>query len=155
IDVCETDSNYGGANNHRDPGLHWEWCQYFEKLGGSCTCADAWNFWNCTTDKTEAVRCNNNQVEIQHCAQGCVSQPVGTDDVCNGATSGSGGAGGSGGTGGSAGGDTGSGGSGGSTGTGGAGDNPGGSGGGNSPTTSSMEGGCSAAPGASTSSGVL
>lgn len=103
LDACETSANYGGSANHRDPGYHWEWCQYMEKLGGSCSCNDAYPLWNCTTDKTEAVRCNNGKVEIEKCDKGCVSQPIGTNDVCNMSTpaggGGSGGGGGGGGTG--------------------------------------------------------
>jgi N-acetyl-anhydromuramyl-L-alanine amidase AmpD len=83
LDTCETSANYGGAANHRDPGYHWDWCQYMERLGGSCPCADAWPLWNCTTDHTEAVRCVSGNVEIDHCDAGCDSMPVGTNDVCN------------------------------------------------------------------------
>ncbi len=83
LDTCETDSNYGGADNHTDPGVHWQWCQYMEMLGGSCTCNDAYDHFNCTTDKTEAVRCVSGKVEIDHCTAGCVAQPIGVDDVCN------------------------------------------------------------------------
>jgi N-acetyl-anhydromuramyl-L-alanine amidase AmpD len=82
IDTCENSPNYGGASNHRDPGEHWDWCQYMESLGGSCDCADAWPLWNCTNDHTEAVRCTNGAVEIAHCDSACQSMPVGTDDVC-------------------------------------------------------------------------
>jgi MYXO-CTERM domain-containing protein len=83
LDACETSANYGGASNHRDPGYHWEWCQYMEKLGGGCACNDAYPLWNCTTDKTEAVRCAGGKVEIDHCDQGCQPQPLGSNDVCN------------------------------------------------------------------------
>ncbi len=83
LDTCETSSQYGGAANHRDPGYHWQWCQYMEKLGGSCTCNDAYELWNCTTDKTEAVRCTNGTVEIQHCTAGCEVMAIGVPDVCN------------------------------------------------------------------------
>ena len=83
LGTCETSSQYGGAANHRDPGLHWQWCQYMEKLGGSCTCNDAYELWNCTTDKTEAVRCNNGTVEIAQCGEGCDVMPIGVDDVCH------------------------------------------------------------------------
>ena len=41
LDACETSANYGGAINHRDPGYYWQWCQYMERLGGSCKCNDA------------------------------------------------------------------------------------------------------------------
>jgi hypothetical protein len=86
LDSCETSSNYGGSNNHRDPGYNWQWCQYMQALGGSCTCNDAWPMWNCTTDRTEAVRCVNGSVEIEACPDGCDVMPVGTEDVCHVAT---------------------------------------------------------------------
>ena len=93
---CETSASYGGADNHRDPGYNWQWCQYMQGLGGSCDCNDAYPLWNCTTDKKQAVRCLNGKVEIESCAKGCVSQPIGQNDVCNMAAGG-GGSGGSGG----------------------------------------------------------
>lgn len=83
LDACETSPNYGGASRHTDPGYHWQWCQYMESLGGSCTCNDAWSLWNCTTDGAEAWRCNNGTVEKQDCGGGCDVMPVGTDDVCH------------------------------------------------------------------------
>jgi N-acetyl-anhydromuramyl-L-alanine amidase AmpD len=85
LDNCETSADYGGANNHRDPGYNWQWCQYMDLLGGTCTCNDAWDHWNCTTDGTEAWRCNSGKVEEQVCngAAGCSVQPVGQDDVCD------------------------------------------------------------------------
>jgi len=83
LDSCENDDNYGGVDNHRDPGEYWQWCQYMQALGGSCTCNDAWPHWNCTTDKTEAVRCVNGTVEIATCIEGCVVMPIGTDDACS------------------------------------------------------------------------
>ena len=100
LDACETSANYGGADNHRDPGYHWQWCQYFERLGGTCDCNDTYPLWNCTTDHTEAVRCTGGKVEIDHCTAGCVSQPIGTDDVCNHTATTDGGSGGGGGAGG-------------------------------------------------------
>jgi N-acetyl-anhydromuramyl-L-alanine amidase AmpD len=90
LDNCETSSSFGGADNHRDPGYYWQWCQYMEKLGGSCTCHDAWPLWNCTTDKTEAVRCKNGVVQIEQCTGGCDVMAVGVDDVCHTDGSGSG-----------------------------------------------------------------
>lgn len=86
LDSCETSNNYGGSNNHRDPGYNWQWCQYMQALGGSCTCNDAWPMWNCTTDHTEAVRCVNGSVEIEACPDGCDVMPVGAEDVCHTAT---------------------------------------------------------------------
>ena len=83
LDHCETSANFGGASNHRDPGYNWQWCQYMEKLGGSCTCNDAWQLWNCATDKTEAVRCHDGNVEIEQCTDGCDVMAIGTDDVCH------------------------------------------------------------------------
>ena len=91
---CENATNYGGASNHRDPGFNWQWCQYIEKLGGSCTCNDAYPLWNCTTDKTEAVRCHDGAIEIDQCTGGCDVMPIGQDDVCHtDATTGSDGSG--------------------------------------------------------------
>ncbi len=83
LDVCENSAEFGGHSNHRDPGYYWQWCQYMQGLGGSCTCSDAWENWNCTTDKTQAVRCQNGVVEIADCTAGCDVMPIGTPDVCN------------------------------------------------------------------------
>jgi uncharacterized protein (TIGR03382 family) len=91
LDACETSANYGGASNHRDPGYNWQWCQYMETLGGTCECNDAWDNWNCTTDRTEAWRCNNGTLESQHCTgpAGCAVMPIGTPDVCDTSNAGS------------------------------------------------------------------
>lgn len=97
LDACEKSPNYGGANNHRDPGYNWQWCEFMEKLGGTCECNDAWPSWNCTTDLTEAWRCNSGKLEKEACTGGCVVMPVGTPDECK--TSGAAGSGGGGGTG--------------------------------------------------------
>ncbi len=80
--TCESGTSYGGAGNHRDPG-DWEWCTYMPRFGGSCKCNDIWSLWNCSSDGTEAFRCDNGQVELEQCTAGCVVEPVGTDDVCN------------------------------------------------------------------------
>jgi len=92
LDACESSPNYGGADHHRDPGYNWQWCEYMEQLGGSCTCNDAWSHFNCTTDGTEAWRCNNGTLEEQVCsgAAGCSVQPIGQDDICDVGTMGSG-----------------------------------------------------------------
>jgi MYXO-CTERM domain-containing protein len=82
LDDCETSPNYGGASRHTDPGYNWQWCQYMELLGGSCTCNDAYDHFNCSTDKTMAVRCHDDKVEIDHCTAGCTVKPIGQDDVC-------------------------------------------------------------------------
>jgi N-acetyl-anhydromuramyl-L-alanine amidase AmpD len=92
LDNCETSASYGGADNHRDPGYNWQWCEYMEALGGSCTCNDAWSLWNCTTDGTEAWRCTGGTVQKQVCdgPAGCSVQAVGTADVCDTSGNGSG-----------------------------------------------------------------
>ncbi len=82
LDACESDTNYGGASHHTDPGYHWQWCQYMEMLGGTCACNDAWSLWNCTNDGTEVWRCNNGTLEKQDC-ESCDVMPVGTPDVCH------------------------------------------------------------------------
>ncbi len=80
--ACETGSQYGGSNNHRDPGI-WEWCTYMARFGGSCKCNDVTNLLNCSEDKTQAFRCANGKVELDQCTAGCVPQASGVDDVCN------------------------------------------------------------------------
>jgi MYXO-CTERM domain-containing protein len=93
LDSCETSNDYGGSNNHRDPGYNWQWCEYMEMLGGACACNDAWALWNCTTDGTEMWRCNYGTLEKKTCASGCTVEALGTPDQCNPAPDG--GAGGS------------------------------------------------------------
>jgi len=82
--ACETGSTYGGAGNHRDPG-DWEWCVYMPLIGGKCKCDDIWNLWNCSSDKTQAFRCVNNNVELVQCdgPGACESKPNGQDDLCH------------------------------------------------------------------------
>ena len=53
-----------------------------ERLGGSCSCNDAWSNWNCTTDGTQTWRCADGKVEKQECVGGCNVMPVGTPDEC-------------------------------------------------------------------------
>jgi MYXO-CTERM domain-containing protein len=81
---CVQSPNYGGASNHRDPGVNWEWCQYMEMIGdgASCKCNDAFDHFNCVHDLSEAVRCPNDVVEFIHCPGGCVGMPNGVDDIC-------------------------------------------------------------------------
>jgi len=79
---CLGSTKYGGASNHRDPGPNWMWCQYMQKLGGSCDCNDAFSHFNCTTDKTQAVRCVSGTVEVKTCGSACVVQATGQDDTC-------------------------------------------------------------------------
>lgn len=83
LQSCEDSADYGGADNHRDPGFNWQWCQYMQSLGGTCTCNDAWPLWNCTTDLAEAVRCNEGVVEIEACGGGCDVEAVGANDICH------------------------------------------------------------------------
>lgn len=80
--TCETGTSYGGASNHRDPG-DWEWCTYMPRFGGTCKCNDVTNLWNCSADKTEAVRCTNGKVELQQCTAGCIVKAIGSDDECD------------------------------------------------------------------------
>lgn len=98
---CIKNLNYGGASHHVDPGIYWEWCQYMELVGGTCKCNDAYSLWNCVADLSMMVRCPEGTVEIVHCADQCVVEPIGVNDHCTpAAMSGSGGAGGSAGMGG-------------------------------------------------------
>lgn len=94
---CVSNDDYGGANNHRDPGVYWEWCQYMEAVGGTCKCNDAHVIWNCVHDLSEVVRCENGTAKIQHCPTGCVVEPNGTDDHCAAEAGGAGETGGAGG----------------------------------------------------------
>ncbi|MFT3771982.1 MAG: N-acetylmuramoyl-L-alanine amidase [Minicystis sp.] len=131
---CTKNDDYGGANNHRDPGVHWNWCQYTEIIGNGahCKCNDAFKHFNCTHDMSERIKCSDGQnVIIDHCAnESCIVKPIGEDDICGeeattaasssgaggsgsgGGTGGKGGAGGNGGAGGDSGGAAGSGGKG-------------------------------------------
>ncbi|APR78032.1 N-acetylmuramoyl-L-alanine amidase [Minicystis rosea] len=104
--TCVQSPDYGGANNHRDPGVHWNWCQYTEIIGNGahCKCNDAYTHFNCTYDKSERIKCNDGEnVLIDHCAnQSCIVKPIGEDDICgeeatSSSSSSSGGTGGQGG----------------------------------------------------------
>ena len=83
---CTKDNSYGGANNHRDPGVYWEWCQYLEIIGNGahCKCNDAYSLFNCVHDLSEKVKCGDGtHVEIVHCANAsCTVEPLGQDDLC-------------------------------------------------------------------------
>jgi MYXO-CTERM domain-containing protein len=96
---CVKDDNYGGANNHRDPGVYWEWCQYMSIIGegAACKCNDAHKIFNCVHDLSARVRCLDGTVQYEPCAGGCEVKPIGEDDVCAVIpTTGAGGAGGGG-----------------------------------------------------------
>jgi MYXO-CTERM domain-containing protein len=82
---CIQSPNYGGANNHRDPGVNWNWCQYTEIIGqgAHCKCNDAYSHFNCSHDLTERIKCDGQDVLIDHCAAAsCIVKPIGEDDVC-------------------------------------------------------------------------
>jgi N-acetylmuramoyl-L-alanine amidase len=79
---CVSNTSYGGSNHHTDPGVYWEWCQYTDIMGGECKCNDAYELWNCVHDLSMMVRCAGGVVEIVHCADACVIEPIGTDDHC-------------------------------------------------------------------------
>lgn len=113
--TCVKSPNYGGASNHRDPGIYWEWCQYLDIIGDGahCKCNDAYTHFNCTHDMTLRVKCDDGaNVIIDACANAsCTVQPIGVDDTCaeyppvsssssGGGDGGAGGAGGDGGAGG-------------------------------------------------------
>jgi len=100
--TCVKSPNYGGAGNHRDPGVYWEWCQYTEIIGDGahCKCNDAYALFNCVHDLTGMVRCNGGQIEYVQCPAGCAVMPLGVNDECvpvPTTSSGTGGMGGSGG----------------------------------------------------------
>ncbi len=84
LSECEESADFGGSGNHRDPGYTFQWCQYMERLDGSCTCNDAWSNWNCTSDGTQMWRCTDSKVDKQECVGGCNVMPVGTPDACVG-----------------------------------------------------------------------
>lgn len=79
---CIASGNYGGFGHHHDPGVYWEWCQFMELVGGECKCNDTYELWNCVHDLSMMNRCHEGQVEIVHCADTCVVEPIGTDDHC-------------------------------------------------------------------------
>jgi MYXO-CTERM domain-containing protein len=82
---CVQDDRYGGANNHRDPGVNWEWCHYTDIIGqgASCKCNDVFDHFNCSLDGTFMAKCDGGMVETEHCVGGCTIQPIGVDDTCN------------------------------------------------------------------------
>ncbi len=113
--TCIKSDNYGGANNHRDPGINWEWCQYMEIIGegAHCKCNDAYGHFNCVHDLSVAYRCTDGVLETSHCKDhSCIVEPIGTDDHCGVVDPGTGGGAGAGGTSGGVGGGGGAGGAG-------------------------------------------
>lgn len=98
--TCLKSANYGGSNNHRDPGINWEWCQYMEIVGNGahCKCNDAYSHFNCVRDLSVAFRCADGvTLEVSHCANNsCIIEPIGVDDHCGMEAVASGGSGGGG-----------------------------------------------------------
>ncbi|MDB4998527.1 MAG: hypothetical protein JWM74_5959 [Myxococcaceae bacterium] len=78
--ACTASGQYGGSNNHSDPGI-WEWPTYMARIGGASKCDDVSALFNCSYDNTHAFRCVNNAVELLECTS-CTVQPVGQDDQC-------------------------------------------------------------------------
>lgn len=83
--ACEQSDDYGGAGNHRDPGVLWDWCGYLQRLGGTCKCSDATATLTCSADSSMAYRCVGGQVEVDACdgPGGCVPGAGAADAVCN------------------------------------------------------------------------
>jgi MYXO-CTERM domain-containing protein len=80
---CEHSPNYGGCDNHTDPG-DWEWATYMPRIGGKAKCNDVTEQWTCSHEKTEAFRCANDVVEVTSCDGTGACEPVeGKDAVCN------------------------------------------------------------------------
>jgi MYXO-CTERM domain-containing protein len=78
---CQSNTSYGGASHHTDPGV-WEWCTFMARFGGTCKCNDAWELWNCSSDRTQAFRCAGGKIEIASCGGGCEVKPQGEPDDC-------------------------------------------------------------------------
>jgi len=69
--ACETSGNYGGSNNHTDPGV-WEWSTYMARIGGTAKCNDATSLWECSTGTTSRYRCENDAgIAIEPCTSAC------------------------------------------------------------------------------------
>ncbi len=79
--ACESSNQWGGSNEHRDPGV-WEWCTYMARFGGSCKCDDATPTLACSVDGTHAFRCVNGKIELDACAGTCVPGKAGGDATC-------------------------------------------------------------------------
>jgi N-acetyl-anhydromuramyl-L-alanine amidase AmpD len=83
---CEANLDFGGSGHHTDPGV-WEWPTYMTRIGGAAKCNDVTSLWNCSYDKKKAFRCEAGKVVVDTCdgAGACEVEPIGQDDVCNGA----------------------------------------------------------------------
>ncbi len=78
---CEANANYGGADNHHDPG-DWEWATYMPRIGGSAKTNDVTPVLNCSFDGTHAFKSDaQGKVIVMPCSK-CEVKPSGQDDVC-------------------------------------------------------------------------
>jgi N-acetyl-anhydromuramyl-L-alanine amidase AmpD len=80
-------------NNHQDPGPGWNWDHYLalvrqylpeSAVGDPPACpAGTYPLWTCNADRSGRVRCiDGMKVETERCPTGCITHPVGVDDVC-------------------------------------------------------------------------
>jgi N-acetyl-anhydromuramyl-L-alanine amidase AmpD len=72
--TCEGSDDWGGANNHRDPGI-WEWATYMPRFQGQAKCNDVTDLWRCSYDSTKRLRCADGNVAIDVCAGSCAASP--------------------------------------------------------------------------------
>jgi MYXO-CTERM domain-containing protein len=82
--ACQESTNYGGANNHSDPGI-WEWAPYMLRFDGRAKCNDVTNVFACNYDKTVRMGCTGTNVVVEACADAsCRSEsgPNQKDAVC-------------------------------------------------------------------------
>jgi N-acetyl-anhydromuramyl-L-alanine amidase AmpD len=82
--TCTESGEYGGANQHSDPGV-WEWSTYMARFGGAAKCNDAPATLTCAEDKSKAFRCASGTFELQTCdgEGGCVAGDPKADAVCH------------------------------------------------------------------------
>jgi N-acetyl-anhydromuramyl-L-alanine amidase AmpD len=80
---CEASDDYGGANNHRDPGI-WEWATYMPRFDGQAKCDDVTDLWACSYDKTKRLRCAGGSVDVEACSGSCSSSAPDTPDASAG-----------------------------------------------------------------------
>lgn len=86
--ACEQSDDWGGASNHRDPGI-WEWSTYMARFDGTAKCNDAPATLTCAQDKKQAFRCANGTFELQSCdgeggCEGADAQSTsGVDATCH------------------------------------------------------------------------
>jgi N-acetyl-anhydromuramyl-L-alanine amidase AmpD len=78
---CWDSPNYGGANQHHDPGI-WEWATYMPRIGGEAKCNDVTALWQCTSERSTKYRCEVGKVVVEACAAGCDPGSDGKDAAC-------------------------------------------------------------------------